>query len=145
MDAETLGLTEVEPGSYLLVESLDRLSRQHPFDAFGIFSQIVKAGVNIVTLVAEEDGNVLGVCDMEYHQRLGDHRPQARVNDLVVTEAARGKRIANAMEAARSIAKRGLDDDERASRLHAIEEPRQHGDLLRLVGVDFTERLLPPG
>ena len=23
---------------------------------------------------------------MEYHQRLGDHRPQARVNDLVVTE-----------------------------------------------------------
>ena len=27
---------------------------------------------------------------MEYHQRLGDHRPQARVNDLVVAEAARG-------------------------------------------------------
>ena len=28
---------------------------------------------------------------MEYHQRLGDHRPQARVNDVVVTEAARGR------------------------------------------------------
>ena len=26
---------------------------------------------------------------MEYHQRLGDHRPQARINDLVVTERAR--------------------------------------------------------
>ena len=28
--------------------------------------------------------------DTEYHQRLGDHRPQARVNDLVVTQRARG-------------------------------------------------------
>jgi GNAT superfamily N-acetyltransferase len=43
-----------------------------------------------VTLVAEVDGDVVGVVDMEYHQRLGDHRPQARVNDLVVTERARG-------------------------------------------------------
>jgi DNA invertase Pin-like site-specific DNA recombinase/biopolymer transport protein ExbD len=42
---------KVEPGSYLLVESLDRLSRQHPFDAFTIFSQIMTAGINIVTLV----------------------------------------------------------------------------------------------
>jgi GNAT superfamily N-acetyltransferase len=42
-----------------------------------------------VTLVAELDGEVVGVVDMEYHQRLGDHRPQARVNDLVVTERAR--------------------------------------------------------
>ena len=44
-----------------------------------------------VTLVAEIDGAVIGVVDMEYHQRLGDHRPQARVNDLVVTEDARGE------------------------------------------------------
>lgn len=43
-----------------------------------------------VTLVAELDGDVVGVIDMEYHQRLGDHRPQARVNDVVVTDRARG-------------------------------------------------------
>jgi GNAT superfamily N-acetyltransferase len=43
-----------------------------------------------VTLVAEDDGSVVGVIDMEYHQRLGDHRPQARVHDLIVTERARG-------------------------------------------------------
>jgi GNAT superfamily N-acetyltransferase len=43
-----------------------------------------------VTLVAERDGEVVGVIDMEYHQRLGDHRPQARVNDVVVTEDVRG-------------------------------------------------------
>ena len=43
-----------------------------------------------VTLVAELDGEVAGVIDMEYHQRLGDHRPQARVNDVVVTERREG-------------------------------------------------------
>ena len=43
-----------------------------------------------VTLVAEASDGIVGVVDMEYHQRLGDHRPQARVNDLVVTERARG-------------------------------------------------------
>lgn len=44
-----------------------------------------------VTLVATDDaGSVIGVVDTEYHQRLGDHRPQARVNDLVVTDGARG-------------------------------------------------------
>src|SRR5215470_538442 len=42
-----------------------------------------------VTLVATLDGEVVGVVDMEYHQRLGDHRPQARVNDLVVTQRLR--------------------------------------------------------
>jgi GNAT superfamily N-acetyltransferase len=49
--------------------------------------------LNTVTIVADAGGDVLGVCDMEYHQRLGDHRPQARVNDLVVTVGARGKRV----------------------------------------------------
>jgi GNAT superfamily N-acetyltransferase len=43
-----------------------------------------------VTLVAEHRGDVVGVVDMEYHQRLGDHRPQARVHDIIVTERARG-------------------------------------------------------
>jgi GNAT superfamily N-acetyltransferase len=43
-----------------------------------------------VTLVAETSEGIVGVMDMEYHQRLGDHRPQARVNDLVVTERAQG-------------------------------------------------------
>ena len=43
-----------------------------------------------VTLVASVGEEVVGVVDMEYHQRLGDHRPQARVNDLVVTVGARG-------------------------------------------------------
>ena len=46
--------------------------------------------LEVVSLVAVRDEEVLAVLDMEYHQRLGDHRPQARVNDVVVTESARG-------------------------------------------------------
>ena len=50
-----------------------------------------------VTLVAELDGEVVGVVDMEYHQRLGDHRPQARVNDVVVTERVRSAGVGTAL------------------------------------------------
>lgn len=46
-----------------------------------------------VTLVAELAGEVVGVLDMEYHQRLGDHRPQARVQDIIVTHSARGRGV----------------------------------------------------
>lgn len=50
-----------------------------------------------VTLVAELDADVVGVIDMEYHQRLGDHRPQARVNDVVVTERMRSTGVGAAL------------------------------------------------
>jgi DNA invertase Pin-like site-specific DNA recombinase len=40
----------VQPGEYLLVENLDRVSRQKPWDALPIFQQIINAGVVVVTL-----------------------------------------------------------------------------------------------
>lgn len=40
----------VEPGSFLLVESLDRLSRAEVLDALGVFTDILKRGITIVTL-----------------------------------------------------------------------------------------------
>tara|TARA_R110002012_G_scaffold304340_2_gene507786 strand:+ start:1287 stop:2981 length:1695 start_codon:yes stop_codon:yes gene_type:complete len=43
----------IEPGSTLIVESLDRLSRATVYDATGIFKRILDAGIAIVTL---EDG-----------------------------------------------------------------------------------------
>ncbi|MGE6781312.1 recombinase family protein [Ensifer adhaerens] len=46
---------QVARGSVLLVESLDRLSRQHPIDAQVILTSILTSGVNVVTL---DDNNV---------------------------------------------------------------------------------------
>jgi DNA invertase Pin-like site-specific DNA recombinase len=45
----------VKPGSYLLVESLDRLSRQQILAAQALFLSIVQAGIHLVTLA---DGRV---------------------------------------------------------------------------------------
>ncbi len=49
---------QVEPGSMLIVESLDRLSREPPLDALDQMRAIVKAGVEIVTLA---DGQRYGL------------------------------------------------------------------------------------
>lgn len=40
----------VRPGSYLLVESLDRLSRDQVLEALSLFLEIIRAGIVIVTL-----------------------------------------------------------------------------------------------
>jgi DNA invertase Pin-like site-specific DNA recombinase len=40
----------IEKGSVLILESLDRLSRQQVFTALGLFSSILSAGIEIVTL-----------------------------------------------------------------------------------------------
>jgi len=45
----------VERGSYLLVESLDRITRQHILPSLTIFLSIIQAGINLVTL---QDGRV---------------------------------------------------------------------------------------
>ncbi len=60
-----------------------------------------------VTLVAVRADAVVGVVDMEYHQRLGDHRPQARVHDIVVTEPERGSGVgARLLDAAEALARK---------------------------------------
>jgi DNA invertase Pin-like site-specific DNA recombinase len=46
---------KVRPGSYLIVESLDRLSRQQVLAAQSLFLSIIQAGINLVTLT---DGKV---------------------------------------------------------------------------------------
>jgi DNA invertase Pin-like site-specific DNA recombinase len=44
----------VTPGSYLLIENIDRLSRDHVLEAQTIFSQLILAGIIIVTLTNGE-------------------------------------------------------------------------------------------
>lgn len=43
----------VAPGSYLLVEDFDRLSRMDPWEALGIFGEIINREVTVVTLKDE--------------------------------------------------------------------------------------------
>lgn len=45
----------IAKGSYLLVESLDRLSRDKVMDALSIFTDILRAGIIIVTLADEQE------------------------------------------------------------------------------------------
>ena len=50
------------------------------------------------TLVAQADGGALiGFLDLEFRQRLGHPRPQAWVNDLIVSGSARGSGVGAAL------------------------------------------------
>lgn len=53
-----------------------------------------------VALVAEDDGRVVGFCDLEFRQRLNFLAPQAWIPDLVVAESARGRGAGRALLAA---------------------------------------------
>src|SRR4051812_47655331 len=44
----------VAPGSYLLIENIDRLSRDHILEAQTLFSQLILAGIIVVTLTNGE-------------------------------------------------------------------------------------------
>ena len=45
---------QILPGSYLLVENFDRLSREHVMTALATLGQLVEAGINVVTLSNEK-------------------------------------------------------------------------------------------
>src|SRR5689334_22473315 len=55
--AQFLGEVEagrIERGSVLLIENLDRLSRENPWDAVPLLCSLVNAGVSVVTLSPSE-------------------------------------------------------------------------------------------
>ena len=41
----------IDVGSYLIVESLDRLTRQNVFEAISLLNKIIRLGINVVTLI----------------------------------------------------------------------------------------------
>ncbi len=53
----------VAPGSYLLIESLDRLSRQDPWDTVALMRPIINSGVTIVTLSDGQEYDRQGMAD----------------------------------------------------------------------------------
>ena len=52
---EAVKAGSVKPGSYLIVESLDRLSREQVLTALSLFLSIIQGGIHLVTLA---DGHV---------------------------------------------------------------------------------------
>lgn len=54
-------------GSYLLIESLDRLSRENVFESIPLFIKILKSGIKIVTLIDEK---VYGAENAEFNDLL---------------------------------------------------------------------------
>ncbi|MFN7399021.1 MAG: recombinase family protein [Sandaracinobacter sp.] len=95
----------IERGSYLLVESLDRLSRMDPFDAQQQFMAIVGAGVTIVTL---QDGQ-------EFSRQRMTAEPWSFLVAYMVAmraheeSATKGRRVAAAWAAKRERMRTGKD------------------------------------
>jgi DNA invertase Pin-like site-specific DNA recombinase len=81
---------DVPQGSYLLVESLDRVSRQNPWDALPVFQQIINAGVVVVTLF---DDKVYEVAEMRRNplKILESLFVMVRANEESETKSRRGK------------------------------------------------------
>jgi DNA invertase Pin-like site-specific DNA recombinase len=83
---------DVPEGSFLLVENLDRLSRQNPWDAFPIFQQIIGGGVTVVTLF---DGKVYSQADLRANPMkiLESLFVMVRANEESETKSRRGKAV----------------------------------------------------
>jgi DNA invertase Pin-like site-specific DNA recombinase len=83
---------DVPVGSYLLVESLDRVSRQNPWDALPIFQLIINSGVTIATLF---DGKVYDAAGMRENPMriLESLFVMIRANEESETKSRRGKAV----------------------------------------------------
>lgn len=94
---------KIDQGSYLIIESLDRLSRKNVLEALPPFLAIINAGIIIVTLADEQ----------VYSQRTIENNPYQLMGSLVVMiraneeSSTKSKRIKEAMTKMREAAMRG--------------------------------------
>ncbi len=77
---------EIDSGSFLLVESLDRLSRQSPRDATSAFLQILQAGINVVTLM---DGHLYEAGKGDFAELIYSVVVMSRAHDESQTKSSR--------------------------------------------------------
>ena len=77
---------EIPQGSYLLVESFDRLSRQDIDIALSLFLQITKSGINIATLT---DGQVYKAHETRFEQLIYSIVVMARAHEESETKSKR--------------------------------------------------------
>lgn len=77
---------DVPAGSFLLVESLDRLSRQNVFTSLSIFTDLIKAGIKLVTLA---DGQVYTVETTDFSQLVVSLAIMSRAHEESQTKSRR--------------------------------------------------------
>jgi DNA invertase Pin-like site-specific DNA recombinase len=51
----------ITPGSHLIIESLDRLSRERPFEALALFQEIVRANITIHTMMDRQEYSLASI------------------------------------------------------------------------------------
>lgn len=76
----------VEKGSYLLVESLDRLSRQETMKSLALFMRIMEAGLVVVTLIDEKEYRIETATDADLFMMIGI---MSRAHDESKTKSVR--------------------------------------------------------
>lgn len=84
LDAVNYG--EIPKGSYLLVESFDRLSRQNIDIALSLFLQITNSGINIATLT---DGQIYKAHETKFEQLIYSIVVMARAHEESETKSKR--------------------------------------------------------
>lgn len=77
---------EIERGSYLLIESLDRLSRQEVRKALPIFLDILNGGINVVTIT---DNCLYKADDLDEFQLFGSILVMSRAHEESKTKSKR--------------------------------------------------------
>ncbi|MDX8408355.1 MAG: recombinase family protein, partial [Mariprofundaceae bacterium] len=125
---ELVEVGRIEKGSVLILESLDRLSRQQVFTALGLFSSILSAGIEIVTLADNQHYTAESINDVG--QLMFSLISMSRSHE---ESAVKSKRLAASWENRRKLAMEGkrpmtgqcpkwlrLSDDK--SRFEVIEE-----------------------
>lgn len=94
---------EVPRGSYLLVESLDRLSRDQVMEALALFQNILRQGVTIATMDPEQVYTLEGV-NRDFSQLLIALTLMSRANE---ESERKSSRIRQAMQNKREMARAG--------------------------------------
>ena len=84
---ERLQLGKIKPGSFLLVESIDRLSRQSIVDALSLFCELLQRGLVIVTL---SDGRKHSKESTRLENILTSTMTISRANEESVMKSVRG-------------------------------------------------------
>lgn len=99
---------EIQAGSILILENLDRLTRMEPWDAVGLLSSLLKLGITVVTLRPEIRFDPEKRESMQLLQAVlfldNAHKESARKSDLGKIEWA--KRFERARESKHHIGKR---------------------------------------